>query len=63
MGLVAFGLVMWIGYVVFVEVPRVFSVTLPVSLTSEIAFLLQTAGILFVSLGAIVGLAGTREQS
>ncbi len=62
-GLVAFGIVLFITEMVFVEFPAVFSMNLGINVAPEYALVIRFFAFFFVALGAIAGLVAVRERA
>jgi hypothetical protein len=61
-GLVAFGLLLFVMYEVLVDLPIVLSVNTGLVLTPDVAFGLRFFAFLFVAVGAILGLSAIRAR-
>ncbi len=62
-GLVAFGIILFIAEVVLVEAPAVFSMNLGINVAPEYALVIRFFAFLFVALGAIAGLMAVRDRA
>jgi predicted RNA-binding Zn-ribbon protein involved in translation (DUF1610 family) len=61
-GLVTFGLLLFVMYEVLVDLPIVLSVNTGLVVTSDVAFGLRFFAFLFVAIGAILGLSAIRDR-
>ena len=62
-GLVAFGIILFLVEEFLVEFPRVFSVNVGINVPAEFALVVRFFAFLFVALGAIAGLMAMRERA
>ena len=61
-GLLGFGMALFVVYEILVDLPVVLEVNTGVSVAPDIAFGLRFFGFLFVSVGAILGLSAVRDR-
>ena len=61
-GLLGFGMVLFVVYEILVDLPVVLAVNTGVSVAPDIAFGLRFFGLLFVAVGAILGLYAVRDR-
>jgi len=61
-GLVGLGLVLFVLYEIFVDLPAILSINVGFIVTSDVAFALRFFAFAFVAVGAIMGLAAVRDR-
>ena len=61
-GLVGFGLVLFVVYEVLVDVPAILSINIGIAVTNDLAFALRFFAFAFVAAGAMIGLTAVRDR-
>lgn len=61
-GLVAFGLLLFVLYELLVDLPAMFSIDIGITMTNDITFALRFFAFSFVAAGAMIGLAAVKDR-